>query len=355
MANVQKQFRAFNDTIKIKRFEEEDTLREKRDTIQRRLRANLPDVFKAHGETCPTYHFRDQGSYRMRTGIKPIGDGQYDIDQGMYFQIATDGTYANPVTLKERVYEALEGHTEEVRIRKPCVTVFYHSAGEPIYHVDIAVYSHRDQHIDGNDRLARGTARSLEAERYWESSDQEGLVDAIEAQYTGSDWDQFRRAVRALKRWKDEKFPAEGHGAPRGIALTVAAYNVFIAMYDETDPIAPKPDDLTALRMLVRSILSRFQTTYDVEKRALVRRIRIELPVAPHNDLCERMSDKQMETFEVKLMDLRDALDAANDAEDPIEACKGLQKVFGPDFPVPEKGATGKSFGPAISYSGNSA
>ncbi len=355
MANVQKQFQEFNDTIKIKRFEEEDTLREKRDIIKRRLDDKLPGVFKAHGEDCPSYHFLDQGSYRMRTGVKPIDDGQYDIDQGLYFQVETTGAYSDPVVLKERVHEALVGHTEDVSIRKPCVTVFYRSNGEPIYHVDIAVYSHRDQHNDDNDRLARGTPGAKDENRIWEPSDQQGLVNKIEKKYTGSNWDQFRRTVRALKRWKDENFRSVGHGAPRGIALTVAAYDDFSAKYSYTDPIAPKPDDLKALTSLVNAILARFQSTYDWEKQAAVRRIKITLPVAPKNDLCRRMTDNQMEAFEEKLKALRDALDAADQDPDPVEACKKLRKVFGEDFPVPEKNSTGKSYGPAVVSSSSSA
>jgi hypothetical protein len=355
MAKVQKQFEQFNDTIKIKRFEEEDTLREKRDIIRRRLDDKLPGVFKAHGEECPTYHVRDQGSYKMRTGVKPINDGQFDIDQGLYFQVGTAGAYSNPVVLKERVQEALVGHTEDVSIRKPCVTVFYHSDGEPIYHVDIAVYSHRDQQDDNNDRLARGTPGSKDEDCTWEPSDQQGLVSKIETKYTEGNWDQFRRAVRALKRWKDENFRSAGHGAPRGIALTVAAYDNFSAKYSYTDPIAPKPDDLAALRSLVKSILARFQSTYDSEKQATVRRITITLPVAPKNDLCRRMTDKHMEAFEEKLKVLRDTLDAADQATDPVVACEKLQKVFGKGFPVPEKNETGKSYGPAVASSSSSA
>jgi hypothetical protein len=39
----------------------------------------------------------------------------------------------------------------------------------------------------------------------------------------------------------------------------------------------------------------------------------------------------------------------------PVEACKELQKVFGDDFPVPEKDDTGQARGPAIIASSHAA
>lgn len=143
MAEVQKQFEKFNGTIRLGRFDEEKTLQEKRDIIREKLRAKLPAVFEKYGEKCPAFDFADQGSYGIGTGIKPL-NGDFDIDQGMYFKVSKKDY--DPVVLKERVREALDGHTKEVRIRRPCVTVFYQRQGEPIYHVDIAVY-HTTRHF----------------------------------------------------------------------------------------------------------------------------------------------------------------------------------------------------------------
>ena len=81
MANVQSQFGTFNKRIRLGRFEENATLREKRDIIRDKLKANLPGVFEKHSETCPKFSFLDQGSYQMGTGTKPL-DGDFDIDPG---------------------------------------------------------------------------------------------------------------------------------------------------------------------------------------------------------------------------------------------------------------------------------
>src|SRR5687768_415050 len=152
MANVQRQLEEFNGKIRLGKFDENQILRDKRDAVRSRLDEKIPGVFKKYHEECPDYYYRNQGSYEMDTGVVPL-DGDFDIDQGIYFAVAT-GKYPDPVVLKRRVHEALDGHTKDVRIRRPCVTVQYQRAGEPVYHVDMAVYSDGDRNADGKSRLA---------------------------------------------------------------------------------------------------------------------------------------------------------------------------------------------------------
>ncbi|HEX2093381.1 MAG TPA: hypothetical protein VHG28_13330 [Longimicrobiaceae bacterium] len=334
MANVQKQFSDFNDKIRLRRFDENQILREKRDAVRDRLDEKLPGVFKEHEEECPGYYYRNQGSYELDTGVVPL-DGDFDIDQGIYFAVSTSD-YPDPVVLKERVHEALDGHTKDVRIRRPCVTVQYQRGGEPVYHVDMAVYSDGAENTDGKSRLAVGRENSAEEYRKWEVSSPQALIDTIIGRFTTeSDRKQFRRIVRYLKRWKDQNFSPDGNAAPLGIGLTVATYDDLRPEY--SDPTAGTPDDLLAMRNLVRAILGRFTTGYDAEQGKVRRPLKVLLPVEPWNDLFEQMTDTQMTRFEEKLEQFRDALDAADRAVDPHDAAKELQKVLGDDFPVPEK------------------
>lgn len=350
--SLQKQFEAFLEAIKLSRFEENQILREKRDIIKEKLESRLPEVFKKYGEVCPAFSFRDQGSYEMGTGTKPL-DGDYDIDQGLYFLVST-ADYPDPVVLKKRVHEALDGHTQEVRIRQSCVTVFYQQADEPIYHVDIAVYSDGQMNADGSDRLAKGKMYSTGEYRFWEVSDPQGLSDTLLMYFEeGTDRDQFRRIVRYLKRWKDVNFSCDGNAAPRGIALTILAYDHLQPSY--TDDFDHDADDLEALRILVRAALSRFNYVWDDAEQKSVRRLAATLPVKPWNDLFERMTNCQMQDFEHWLKDLLEALDAAAVEVDPVEACQSLQGVFGMDFPVPLKEETAKRLAPAIISSSSSA
>ena len=351
LANVQAQFDAFHETIKLKSFGENQELREKRDIIRKKLEKQLPGVFEAHGETCPAFHFRDQGSYEMHTGTKPLDD-DFDIDQGLYFEVSTDD-YLDPIILKQRVHEALDGHTKDVRIRRPCVTVTYQRDGESLYHVDIAVYSDGSKNTDGKSRLAKGRLNSLMENRVWEVSDPERLTETIFARFTETDRRQFRHVVRYLKRWRDENFPSNGNAAPLGIGLTVATYDHLTPAY--IDRFAGKTDDLKALRSVVDGMLGQFSLTWGSDAEQWVRRLTVKLPADPWSDLFVQMTDTQMERFESKLKQLQEALDAAEVAVDPVEASETLRKVLGSDFPVPAKQETAKYHAPAIVSSSNSA
>lgn len=336
MAAVQKYFDLFHDKIKLGRFDEEDTLRDKRRIVREKLLANLPGVFEKYKEKNLVPTFRDQGSYAMNTGIKPL-EGDFDIDQGVYFETSiTD--YPDPVVLKERVYEALNGHTKKVEIRRPCVTVFYHDG----YHVDLAVYSCASANADKQDYLAMGKVGSEEKYRVWQLSDPTALTDKLFERFEGDNTGrkQYRRVIRFMKRWKDVNFASSGNGAPRGIGLTVNTHDYFQTNYDAT---SFKLDDLTALRDLSQAMLNAFSSTWVFAEWKFVRRIKAQLLVTPFNDVYEKMTSKQMEVFETKLQELCDALNGAIKEVDTRKACQLLRNVFGDDFDVPEESATARS------------
>ena len=351
MASVQKQFSAFHEAIKQKRYEDEQTLRDKRKIIRDKLDARLPAVFEKYGEEVPTWTWQDQGSYEMGTGTKPL-KGDFDLDQGLYFSLSKGDV--DPVTLKKRVHEALFGHTKKVEVRRPCVTVWYQKDGEAVYHVDIAVYSEAEVNGGSDDHLAVGRLGSSDENKYWEVSNPKETADIVLGRFEGDDRAQMRRCVRDLKRWRDVNFPSEGNAAPNGIGLTVAAYRWFTPTYvDRFANGTSKPNDLAALLGLVRQMLSQFALAYHEDTWA--RRLKIELPTRPYSDVMDQMTNVQMATFESKLETLRDALVFAQDEVDPHEACARLRKVFGDDFPVPAKASTARVVSPAIASSSTNA
>jgi len=352
MADVQKHFEQFNDTIKLKRFDQNQTLREKRDIVQSKLKDRLPQVFADHKEEYRVPRFRDQGSYEMGTGIKPL-HGDYDIDQGVYFDVSTED-YEDPVTLKKRVHEALDGHTKRVEIRRSCVTVFYQQDDEPIYHVDLAVYSNGSANADGKSKLAKGKVGSLEENKFWEISNPQKLSEAILGMFPDSvERAQFRRLVRYLKRWRDKKFSLDGNGKPSGIALTVAVSNLLQPVI--TDTFSGRADDLTAITNVVRSMINSFSYTISEETGNIVERFVTKLPIDPYGDLFERMTDNQMSVFKERLETLLETLEVASELSDEIEACKELRRQFGDDFPVPEEKEASRIHGRAIVSSSSSA
>ena len=352
MANVQKQFAEFHYKIRLKPYTDNKTLREKRNAVLNKLKERLTTQFEERGEPAPKYSSFNQGSYELGTGIRPSED-DFDIDVGLAFEVSTDD-HPNPVQVKKWVYDALQGHTQSVEIRRPCVTVAYQSGDDQLYHVDLAVYSDGESNVDGKTYLARGKPGSLAENRFWEEADPHGLVETLRARFDGDDWAQFRRCVRYLKRWKALKFPSDGNAAPSGIGVTVAAYYWFQPRKTQ-DPITgeSRHSDLQALVGFVDAVLGQFRPV--VRDGEIVERLEVTLPVAPENDILCEMTDKQMATLEDKLEQLSESLDAASSEVDPVEACKTLRKMFGDDFPVPPKNDTGQAKAPAIITSSSAA
>ena len=92
--------------------------------------------------------------------------------------------------------------------KEPCITLQYQEGGEPVYHVDLAVYG-KDRH--GRLFLARGKEHGVETS--WEPANPVGLTRSIGARLSGDAAAQFRRVIQYLKRWKDQHFSAEGNAA----------------------------------------------------------------------------------------------------------------------------------------------
>ncbi|MBB4635972.1 nucleotidyltransferase [Longimicrobium terrae] len=332
MADVQAQIFAFHEAIKLRRYDENQTLRDKRDVIRRRLDDRLPAIFERRGEECPDYYFLDQGSYAANTGIVPL-TGDFDIDQGLYFDV--DESW-DAVALKQRVRDALAGHTHGapgragVRIRRPCVTVQYHRNERPVYHVDLAVYADSRNFRDGLPRIAMGKEHSGPGNSGWEVADPRGLHEWITSAYREDDGRQFRRVIRYLKRWKDERFGVTGNAAPRGIALTVACHEFFEPVYRARD----WPDDLAALQGVVGGMLEQFHDRPGAWFFGSRWRVDIMLPVVPDTNLCGMMTSEQVYAFRTKLQRLDGALATARRARTEKRAGEALQRVFGQGFPV---------------------
>lgn len=347
MTNLQPYFEKFHDEIKME--DENDILREKRDILIEKLRKGLQEKF----ETPPIFSNFNKGGYAMNLGVKPL-EGDYDIDVGLEFEINKE-EYPDPVVVKEWVYDALEGQTDDVKIKKPCVTVQYHLRKEPAYHVDFAVYA-KDGYSE-NIYLARGKPTSDKSDKKWEVDDPKGLIRIIREKFTDeNDRLQFRRAIRSLKRWKAVKFSPDGHEAPIGIGLTVCGYKWFSIYKTLADPVklVYTYNDLAATLNLVNAMLSNFHVVANEDGKVLYR-LTVQLPVQPFNDLFEKMTNIQMTNFKLQLENLRDAMTKARDETDPREACKILQRQFGDDFPVPDIEETAQKRGPAIISSSSAA
>lgn len=329
MAKVQPQFIEFHSNIRLGTYEENATLREKRETLLKDLRQGLKELFEEKEQEQPDYETINQGSYKLNTGNKPV-EGDYDLDIGVIFHINKED-YSDPVEVKKWVYDALERPNRTVEMKGPCVRVQYLKDGKPDHHVDLAIYA------GGKDRngfrsLARGKLNSDTANRIWEDADPEGLTEKITSRHKDDDAAQFRRVVREMKRWKQEKFSLNGNGAPPSIGLTLAAYEWYCPAKTVKDAVQGtyEYDDRQALEQLVQKMLSQFQGAEGQ------RRLKLYLPVQPWTDVFGKMTDSQHEDFYSRLKRLRDALVDAGKESSRNKACQTLQSQFGEDFPVPE-------------------
>lgn len=304
--SLQPKFRAFHEKVALKRFSENAVLVEKRDAVLKRLRTER------------TFVPFNQGSYEMGTGVKPMR-GDYDIDVGVVFDLGQHADFLPPKTVKRWVHDAVKPHTKSVTWKEPCVTVQYQAAGEPVYHVDLAVYG---KDSSGRLFLARGKEHS--ADSRWERSDPQGLTNTIGNRFRDDDAFQFRRAVQYLKRWKDVHFSPEGNAAPVGIGLTILAHNSF-------NPVRtgyPSAyDDLAAVRSLVGAIAASFAPKWT--PTGTMYRISALVPVEPRDDVFARMSDQQATEFKGRVDTLKGWLDEAA----RTGSTAPLRRAFGTDFP----------------------
>jgi len=325
MADLQTQFNKFHEIIKID-FEGNKPLREKRDMILAELRAGLKKQFSTN---TPTFKDFVQGSYDLATGVEPMQGEDYDIDVGLDFNLTTERF--KPVELKEIVFNILNAVAKrKVEIKRPCVRVQYHNAGEVAYHIDLAIYAHgKDVLGNMNDKLyiAKGYLGSSTDKKIWEISEPYQLKELIKSKISdNTDREQFRRVIRYLKRWKDYNFSSTGSERPTGIALTACCYYLF-SVQKSYNPLtkAHRYNDLDALKNIVNGILKAFNG---------YTRIKVELPVSPKNDLFEKMSDNQMLNFKTKLQSFKTVIENASADVLISTACTRLVKVFGDDFPT---------------------
>jgi len=309
MANVQKYFEQFHARIRTD-YEMNSILREKRDIILDRITAHL----KKNGR--PSFVRLSQGSYKMKTGTIPIAEIEFDIDVGLCFPV--NETEYTATTVRDWVYDAVFGHTEKVEKKGPCIRVTYKDG----YHVDLVVYATwTDDDGEEQFRLAHKT-------QGWRPSEPKKLIEYIndkrepfkDTKDTRSQTDQFRRVVRYQRRWIDERIPEMTDAKPPGLAFTLSA----------AEKLAPhltgsgESDDLSALASIAQWAFTQ------------VRRIEVRKPTQEYDDVFCRLSDTEMDDLKSGYKEMYDALMEAKGETAPEKACEILEKVFGPDFPVPE-------------------
>ncbi len=314
MANVQKYFEQFHGTIRID-YEASQPLRDKREILERRI----TEWLKQNGK--PGLSSLLQGSYAMKTGVIPIGSLEYDIDIGLRLDLRAEDYPASEV--RGWVLAALEGHTDRVEEKGPCIRVGY-AVG---FHVDVVCYAYWLEGAGERFNLAHRDSG-------WRPTDPPALLEAIKKArepYDGTEdartkTDQFRRAVRYLRRWDDVAIPKESTAKPSGLAFVLLCSDRLV----RKEAVSGDPDDRAALEVLARSAAS----TPD--------RLVAKKPTPEYEDMFGRLTDTEMVDLKSRCSSLAKALADADAEPDPVEACRILRGVFGEDFPVPPPEDTGR-------------
>lgn len=335
--SIQSQFEKFNEKIRLD-FESKKELKEKRDIIINKLKS---------AAQFPKFEEFNQGSYALFTGVTPEENEEYDIDVALIFSKNKDDF--EPIDLKNKIEQILKNHTDlGAEIKKPCVTITYKKNGEPRFHVDLVTYLYQDKdNLSSQLYIAKGKNK---AEQKWEKADPKGLVTYINDKIeVGKKRDQFRRIVRYLKKWRNQKFSNTGHANPPSIGLTLIVVDLFI--YN-------KANDLVVLINSIQNILDKFMYREKNEKGRDLYSIFQALPPElgfEYNNIFERMTLVQMTDFRDKLLKLKADLIAVRDEVDEEEQYRKLNKIFGDDFEIPNKIESAKkqiNYIPSSSISG---
>lgn len=317
--SLQKKFEEFNANIHLTR-ESNDyrNAREKDDSITDAIKTR----FKEEGYAVIENFI--QGSLSTFTTIKPVGE-DFDIDRAIV--VSSAKAPDNPLTPKKIVLEILENRGfKNAKIKKPCVTADYQSID---LHIDIPIYSLDE---NGNYKLAVGKS---DATKEWSDSDPKGLTDWVNDFdmyyfHQNEHRDQFRRLVRYIKKWRNEKFSGDIKSKLFSIGLTIMIKECFQPSID----IDGIPDDLTALKNTVSHIL--LFGNYLISDGKGGYKIRVALPVSPYRDIYNDAGSSERGTqFYNKLSALNSKLQDVIDENGNLKKqCEILNKQFGNDFPL---------------------
>ncbi len=292
MANLHKLFSEFNSKITLTATKS-NSLRKSRDALRKDIKSWFDDKDKLQPKFCW------QGSYAMKTVVNPLGDKEYDLDDGIYIQGYDDlemDEWVTPATVHAWIKDAVKDRTQKDIIDKnTCVRVPY-AAG---YHIDLPIYIYKEE-----------VAYLAHKSKGWIESDPKAFKNwFIEKVSSDAYGEQLRSVVKYLKAWRDYKsIPL------KGIEITILATNSFDKYIDRDDK---------CLRNTVEDIIAILENSFECVK-----------PVIPGEDLFEDASESKKTSIISGFKALKDNLDKAIDEVDEKKASEYLQKSFGSRFPT---------------------
>ncbi|MFI3157264.1 MAG: hypothetical protein QX199_14015 [Methylococcaceae bacterium] len=274
-------------------------LKEKRNIIREKIR----NSFANEGRKKP--NFAGQGSYAMKTTIKPI-DSEYDIDDGVYLNNIDTSKDIHEWEKTEMVHlwvhQAVENHTNKTDSKARCVRVIYAKN----YHVDLPIYVIKDNICYIAEK----------GKKQWHKSDPK----AINEWFKNRDNEEKKKLERLaiyLKSWKDfREFNNESLKLIGGLQLTVLAEKYFYTSNDDEEMF--------------------FKTIENINSY-LFYHPPLSNPVDNYSDLFSVYRNERIDIFNEEFNKLYIKSKSAYDEKDSSKSAKLWQKVFGDDFLLPEE------------------
>lgn len=288
MSNCNDLFQTFLSRICLT-IEQRSNLQIGRDAIKQKIENYFSNDLKV---TNP--EFLLQGSYALKTMVKPLGLEDYDLDDGVYLQHTDDDiSKPTPSVASNWIIEAVKNHTKKApKNKKNCVRVVYAEN----YHIDLPIY----RTIRGDIYL--GTLEGNE----WIPSDAKKFNKHFRDMLVKNE--QMRSCIKYLKAWKD----FEGCDL-KGIHITALVGLKHIAAEDRDDE---------SLTNTVSEIVEYLEGNRDIYN-----------PIDQEENFIEDWSDSKIDKTITTLKNLQENAAEAIDEEDKQESSKLWRKVFGNRFP----------------------
>ncbi|WP_284503251.1 CBASS cGAMP synthase [Caballeronia sp. GAWG1-1] len=313
---------------------------EAKNAVRNCLRGNLMKVLKRHRYEGPSVHprFFTQGSWAYKTLNAPAKSPQQaDVDDGAYLPLSFVSQEERPsiasgiffAAAEEALKELIEARRWKLVKDKPtCIRIEI----AKFAHVDIPLYAIPDDEFESLQKAAMEQFGYMTFDSALEQAERDAWTalprDHVLIAHREKDWvksdprpvktwfldeverhgEQFRRAVRYLKSFRDWQWAS---GGPSSILLMAASAPVF--------EMRERRDDLALLDV--------------VEKMPSVLRDGVCNPVDRNESLTDRLGRAAVEEAAKKLESFETYLRAAIHGSNPSQACAWMVAQFGNRFP----------------------
>ena len=210
MADCNDLFQKFLSEISLKP-DQRKNLQTGRDAIKKRI-----ENYFSEEKDFTKPEFCLQGSYALKTMVHPLGQEDYDLDDGVYLQHTDDDiSKPTPATVSSWIVEAVKNHTKKTpENKKNCVRVVYAEN----YHIDLPIY----RTIKGKIHLG-----TLDGNQ-WVPSDAKAFNKWFYERLNKTE--QMRSCIKYLKAWKDFN-----DSNLKGIHITVLVGRKHVAVEGKDD------------------------------------------------------------------------------------------------------------------------